>query len=736
MSTLPPDEDGFAALGVPAPLLDAIRGRGLTAPTQVQSRVADPAHADRDLLVSSQTGSGKTLAFGLLIAKELLPVESGGAGPKALVLAPTRELAVQVQRELEWLFAKARLRVLSVTGGTNAREEMKQLKRGTDILVATPGRLVDHMRRKTVALVSAKVVVLDEADEMLRFGFREDLETILQGAPEARRTHLFSATLPPPILKLAQTYQQDPARVSAGIASGVVAAHQDIEYIAHVFGSGQREAAVVNVLRRHDAPAAIVFTATRAGAARLGGELASRGFAAVTLSGEMTQPERTRALASLRDGRAKVMVATDVAARGLDLPDVGLVVHADLPNDAQGITHRSGRTGRAGKKGVSVLLASRNERNAAERMLRGAGVRVRWSPLPTAEEIAAADAARLAAELAQEATAISLDDRAGAVVDGLIDRIPVRDLVAALLARVTGTLPKPAEVRAVAFEESRGRDRDHERERPPRERAGFERPLHPKRPRSGGPAVQFRVNIGERQRAEARWLVPLICRRGGVEGRDIGKITILKRSAVFEILGEAAARFERQATRVDPQDPKVLFARVTGDEADADDVAGDEGPAAPPRSRAPARPASERFGRPRPEDSGRPPRAEARPSRDVARPPRDAGPRSRVDSPPERSEARPAPREGFARPPREAPAREAASPTREGASRPPREETGRPARTERRSGTGTPRAGEPERRRRPAREGAASTRNEGDDLRDWKGPRGKPRASVPAGYDD
>ena len=610
----------------------------------MQSLVADPERAGRDLLVSSRTGSGKTLAFGMLVARELLADGKArvarGKQPQALVLAPTRELAIQVQRELEWLFETAGARVLSATGGTNARDEMRRLKAGCEILVATPGRLVDHMKRKTVSLADAKVVVLDEGDEMLRFGFREDLEAILQGAPAERRTHLFSATLPAPILKLASTYQQDAARVSAGAGAGVPRQHEDIEFIAHVYAHAEREAAVVNVLRRHDAPAAIVFTETRAGAAKLGADLSRRGFAAVTLSGEMTQPERTRALASLREGRARVLVATDVAARGLDLPDVALVVHADLPNDASGITHRSGRTGRAGRKGVSVLLCSGKERNVADRMLRTAGVKARWAPLPTAEEIAAADAERLSDELAREAAAAH-DARNLAAVDRLLERVPVRELVAALLARARSRLPEPASVRPVAEPPARtargpGRERERRFERGPREwgatqRAGGEGERGPRRRDAGGARapegrgreragtageraprgrergegmVLFRVNVGERQNADPRWLVPMICRRGGIEGGDIGKIKVSPRSTLFEVSAGAAARFERRATQPDPKEPRVSFMRANSADHDVagkkpprereapaetpEDFDGWKGPRGKPRARPPA----------------------------------------------------------------------------------------------------------------------------------------------------
>ena len=569
----------FDELGLPAPLQQAIDARGLTAPTQVQVLISDPELAGHDLLVSSQTGSGKTLAFGFLIARELID-DTGkfarSSVPAALVVAPTRELAVQVQRELEWVFEKTGARVMSVTGGSDAREEARKLKRGTEILVATPGRLIDHLDRKNVDLSGVKVAVLDEADEMLDLGFRDDLERILKSAPKERRTHLFSATLPSPILKLAATYQRGAKRIAAGVSGGKAGQHQDIEYIAHVYGPGQREAAVVNVLRRHDASAAIVFTKTRAGAGELGAALSRRGFTAVPISGDLTQSERTRALASLRDGRARVLVATDVAARGLDLPDVALVVHADPPMEASGITHRSGRTGRAGKKGVSVLLCSRNDKVKLERMMAIAGVKASWTPLPTADEIARADRERIVEGL--KADAKEPDPFEAEMVDLLLKEVPVRDLVAALVRRTASALPAPVKIVAPApgaartFAEPResgGRFDRHDRTRAPLGRserpdrgARDDRPggPRPERPKKQG-YVAFRVNVGHDRNAEPRWLLPLICRRGGVTGGDVGSIDIRPRSTTFEIRETAAEAFEKSALVRDPQDPGVRFAR-------------------------------------------------------------------------------------------------------------------------------------------------------------------------------
>ena len=351
------------------PLARALAERNYDRPTPVQLAVLTEDAADRDLLVSAQTGSGKTLAYGLAMAKDLLGeaerFERAGA-PLALIVAPTRELALQVHRELAWLYEHANGRVVSCVGGMDPRREQRELAAGAHIVVGTPGRLCDHLRRGRLDISELRVVVLDEADEMLNLGFREDMEFILKTTPETRRTLLFSATFPRGIVALAKQYQQQAFRIEV---AGDEGGHADIEYRAIRVAPGDVEHAVVNVLRFFESPSALVFCNTRDAVRHLQAALLERGFSVVALSGELTQNERTQALQSLRDGRSRVCVATDVAARGIDLPSLDLVIHADLPNDAEVMQHRSGRTGRAGRKGVSVLLVPPVRRRRAEVLL-------------------------------------------------------------------------------------------------------------------------------------------------------------------------------------------------------------------------------------------------------------------------------------------------------------------------------------------------------------------------------
>jgi ATP-dependent RNA helicase DeaD len=529
----------FSSIGAHPALLPALDRRGYTEPTPVQAAVLDAAYRGRDLLVSSRTGSGKTIAFGLALAETLLDETSafGAAGaPGALVVAPTRELAIQVQRELAWLYEEAGGRVASCVGGMDPRRESRALGEGVHVVVGTPGRLVDHLERGALDLSALRALVLDEADEMLDMGFREELEKLLGAAPPDRRTVLFSATLPRPIVELAKRYTREPARVAA---TPTGEAHADIAYHAHVVAPREREHAIVNVLRDADPPSALVFRATREAVQHSAASLGERGFEVVAISGELTQAERTRALKALRDGRARVLVATDVAARGLDLPGIALVLHADLPRDAEALQHRSGRTGRAGRKGVAVLLAAPSERYRLERMLRDAGVAAaEWKPVPTADTIRAGDADRLAADVAALASDAAEDDLAAA--RRLLEARSALEVTVALVRRDRARRPAPEELPETA-------------------RAARETPARaaekraPRRAPADG--VWFRLALGRSRQADPRWVLPLLCRRGGVTRDDIGKIVILPQETRFEVAAGAAERFLRAARRPDPRMP-------------------------------------------------------------------------------------------------------------------------------------------------------------------------------------
>ena len=509
---------------LPPLLAEALAARGYAAPTPVQAAVLEPQAEGRDLVVSAQTGSGKTVAFGLAMAPQLL----GDTGalpvarePLALVIAPTRELALQVSRELDWLYARVGARIATCVGGMDPSKERRALNQGAHVVVGTPGRLRDHLERGVLDLASLRVAILDEADEMLDMGFREDLEEILDATPDARRTLLFSATMPKPIVALARRYQKDALRIST---VGEERGHGDIAYQAVTVAPADIENAVVNLLRLHDAESALLFCATRDNVRRLHSSLTERGFSAVALSGEHSQSERNHALQALRDGRARVLVATDVAARGIDLPNLSLVVHVELPRDAETLQHRSGRTGRAGKKGTAVLIVPYPRRKRVESVLRGARIQAEWIKPPTPEDIARSDRERLLAALLEPA---ETDDQDRELAQRLLEVKTPEEIAAALVRVHRARLP--------AAEELLDQSAPAPRQEGPR--AGFE------------DTVWFRMDIGRRHRADPRWLLPLLCRRGHVTKREIGAIRIGMEETAFEIPRAAAAKFAAAVKR-------------------------------------------------------------------------------------------------------------------------------------------------------------------------------------------
>ena len=536
---------------LPPVIGEALTARGYEALTPVQKAVTEAESHGRDLIVSAQTGSGKTVAFGLALADQLLS-DLGGSPlsetPLVLVVAPTRELALQVSRELGWLFAGASLRIATCVGGMDASKERRNLRGGPAIVVGTPGRLRDHIERGALDLSGLIVVVLDEADEMLDMGFREDLEEILDATPETRRTLLFSATMPRPIERLAERYQRNALRLSL---VGETRGHGDIAYQGVAVGPSEIENAVVNLLRFHEAETAICFCATRESVRRLHATLQNRGFGVVALSGEHSQSERNQALQALRDRRARVCVATDVAARGIDLPTLSLVIHVEIPRDAETLQHRSGRTGRAGKKGIAAIVVPHNRRRRVEGMLRGAQIEAEWIDAPTPEAIRKKDRTRLIENLTAPREIEEYDRELAA---DIMTRMAPEDIAAALVQAHRAEMPEPEELLANTPEA-------REKAKAERHRPGFE------------DVVWFRMDIGRRQNAEPRWILPLICRRGHITRNEIGAIRIGQHETWFQVPRPIAAKFadavQRTASPDDEQDAIAIVEAPEGPRVEA-----------------------------------------------------------------------------------------------------------------------------------------------------------------------
>lgn len=400
--------------------------------------------------------------------------------------------------------------------------------------MGSPGRLRDHVKRGSLDMVALGCVVLDEADDLLDMGFREDVEFLLRAAGPARQTLMFSATVSGRIEELAARFQTGAARVDAAPGAGASAS---IRFEAMAVALSDRENAIVNVLRHHQARGAIVFCGTREGVAHLASRLGDRGFNVVTLSGGLPQRARNAALAAMRDGRARVCVATDLAARGVDLPGLELVVHADLPANEVAMTHRSGRTGRAGRKGLAVFVVPHPQRRRAEALAGRAGIELHWVPAPGPEAIFARDETRVLADTAlgeevppEERAALRLLDRHGA--------------------------------ERVAFAYLRGAARSRPAPKPLIGSTGDFARMARRRIENG---VWFGLACGRAGKAEARWLLPLICRLGHVTKKDVGRIVIGERETRFEISARAAERFAAAVAR--PGEAGVSIRRTAAPDA-------------------------------------------------------------------------------------------------------------------------------------------------------------------------
>lgn len=497
------------------PLSRALTRKGYETLTPVQEAMANPDLLGKDALVSAQTGSGKTVAFGIAMAPTIMDEAEnfGRAGaPLALIIAPTRELALQVMRELEWLYAETGARFGSCVGGMDARTERRTLDRGVHIVVGTPGRLRDHITRGALDLSELRCAVLDEADEMLDLGFRDDLEFILDAAPKSRRTLLFSATVSRPIAVLAKTYQHDAVRIET---KGEAKQHSDIEYRALVVKPADKENAIINLLRYYEAQNALVFCGTRAAVNHMTAKFNNRGMAVVALSGELSQNERTHALQSMRDGRARVCIATDVAARGIDLPGLDLVIHADLPQNKEALLHRSGRTGRAGSKGVSAMIVPMSQRKKAERLLGWAQVTAVWDTPPTAKMVQERDDGRMI-----ESFVVPEKTDADFVAKFLAE-YTAEQIASAYIEQYRSSRSAPEELQTVSVT---GPD-----VRSPRDEFAE--------------STWISLTTGRNQKAEPRWLLPMMCRAGDITKRDIGAIRMQPDETFVQLNAQIANDF-------------------------------------------------------------------------------------------------------------------------------------------------------------------------------------------------
>ncbi|MBN8883232.1 MAG: DEAD/DEAH box helicase [Salana multivorans] len=563
----------FSDLGLPEDLLGAVEALGFTTPTPIQVEAVPVLLSGRDIVGVAQTGTGKTAAFGLPLLAAIDPAERD---VQAIVLAPTRELAIQVSDAVQ-SFAPdgARLDVLPVYGGSAYGPQLSGLKRGAQVVVGTPGRVMDLIDKRALDLSTVKFVVLDEADEMLRMGFAEDVETILAGTPSTKQVALFSATMPPAIRRVADTHLTDPVRISIAPQSTPIESVTQ-EYAIVPFSN--KNEAVARIIQTADADAAIVFVRTREAAEEVGADLLRRGISAASISGDVPQRDREKIVDRLRAGQLDVLVATDVAARGLDVDRIGLVVNYDVPRETETYVHRIGRTGRAGRTGKAFTFLTPKEKHKLRQIERATGSTLTEAALPSRTDVlqhrangalTLADERRVGGPLALHRAHVQAHVDANGT-----DPI---DIAAALLALAVGddggirasedeALSMPdrgdrGERRERSFDRDRGErrersfDRGDRAERGPRERAN--------RSRVGDSDNRYRIAVGYRDGVTPQGIVGAMTNEGGLRG-EIGKIDIFPTCSLVEIPLGLEPEIERRIGGASVAGRQLRIRRDTG----------------------------------------------------------------------------------------------------------------------------------------------------------------------------
>ncbi len=530
-------ERSFDDLGLSAPVLKGLKAVGYESPSAIQAATIPSLLAGRDVIGRAQTGTGKTAAFALPILSRL---DLSQTAPQALVLAPTRELALQVCEAFESYAAHLKgVRVLPVYGGQGYGVQLSALRRGVHIVVGTPGRIMDHLDRHTLDLSQLKYLVLDEADEMLRMGFAEDVATILAETPEDKQVALFSATMPAQIRRISAQYLHDPEEISVG-ATTTTSANTRQRYL--VVSYPQKVDALTRILEVENFDGMIVFVRTKNETETLAEKLRARGYTAAALSGDVAQAQRERTVNQLRSGKLDILVATDVAARGLDVDRISHVVNYDLPIDTESYVHRIGRTGRAGRSGEAISFVTPRERRLLSAIERAARQPLTQMQLPSTEDVNATRLARfddqITAALEQQDRIARFRDIIGHYVEH--HDVPEADVAAALAVVAQGETPLLL---------SPGDDRPQQFARDDRERAGPHQgrgrrddgPSSRPRGRASGPRATYRIDVGRRQRVEPRQIVGAIANEGGLSREDFGAIDIRPDHSLVELPADLSA---------------------------------------------------------------------------------------------------------------------------------------------------------------------------------------------------
>jgi ATP-dependent RNA helicase DeaD len=617
-----PENPTFASLGLRAELVDTLTTLGYEAPTPIQERTIPRLLAGKDLIGQAQTGTGKTAAFALPILERIDPKRKQ---TQALVLCPTRELAVQVAEAIhKYSMKMEHVSVLPLYGGAPIVPQLKRLERGAHVVVGTPGRLIDHLDRKSLDLSNIRVIVLDEADEMLKMGFIEDIERILSASPESRQTALFSATMPDEVLRIAKRHLREPERVE--IERPTVTA-PDIEQRFLNVAEGQKLEVLTQILELQPAEAVLIFRRTKTGSADLAEKLEARGFAAVAMHGDMSQPLRESVIRRLKAGQVEIVVATDVAARGLDVEQIEHVINYDIPYDVEAYVHRIGRTGRAGRTGLATLFITPRERGMMRAIERYTGSQIKPMKMPTRADVAARRIQLFKDTLRKTIEEGDLDMYVE-LVEKLAEEGPfdVADIAAAAvkIANAGRALPKAAEPEQIASDTSSYAPS-------PSAARDTREPAH-------SPTIRLSLAVGRNDGIRPADIVGSIANEADVPGRDIGPIEIrddityvgIPEHYVETVLAKVGKKKFRGRT---------LNIRVATDAPPPERRPRAPFGASRPPAPSGARPSRPREYAPRREEDARPPRAPYRDSRPA---PRDSRPPSRDSRPPARDSRPPA----------------------------------------------------------------------------------------------
>jgi ATP-dependent RNA helicase DeaD len=548
-ASAPPPVDqspGFAALGLDPRLVDALAALGYEEPTPVQREAIPPLLAGRDVLGQAATGTGKTAAFALPMLHAVTPDADPRERTTGLILVPTRELAMQVAEAVHKYGKSLGICALPIYGGASMENQLRMLKRGVDVVVATPGRALDHIRRKTLRLDSVKVVVLDEADEMLDMGFAEDLEAILQATPEERQTALFSATLPPRIAQLAENHLKDPVRVRIDREVVPAGSAPRVRQVAYIVGRAHKIATLGRVLDVENPTSAIVFCRTRTEVDELTESLNGRGYRAEALHGGLSQEQRDRVMKKFRANSADLLIATDVAARGLDVQHVSHVVNYDVPSAAEAYVHRIGRTGRAGREGVAITLAEPREHRLLRNIEQQTKQRIEIAAVPTVADLRARRLELTRASIRETILAGDLD-HFRVVVDSLAREFDIMDVAAAAVKQADSNEAgqDEEEIPAVSLrpDASRSaRDRGKPGQTGKGAGKGAEKPRKSRHSTvaSDGNVVRVYVGAGRKSKIRPADLVGAIVNEAGIDPRVIGAIQITDRFSLVELPDDIA----------------------------------------------------------------------------------------------------------------------------------------------------------------------------------------------------